>query len=906
MAGMIGRNRGHCPKLKRPRNMHLIKEFFHSWHLDIPTLLVTLLALPLTTYFVGILRKHGKIWGAFAIEGTMYWLGRLLIHSMAARFSLSRYCRLQLQKENRYMHVPSRSEVKLEIDRVFVNLTLENQGDGIGNYSHNTLPLAGNRIRVIGDPGSGKSSLVKRLFRAACRAAIEKPAKAKLPILMELKNIKVPSTISGEKLGNWFHNALREEVSKSAVYKMDECFDNYSRTSGLLVLLDGLDEVATSEYEKVQAAVIALSEELGDLSSENTVVLTMRTQLHDQIKHAFRATFGKAVFVRPFSPTDVYEFLSRWPFTDRALGSSILAELTDRPTLREMCSNPLVLAMYVAERQSGLDTLTPESRTEFYRRVVEELLVKRRLRQTGPAPAIAKLREQRQRILGRLAYEHLLDKQQPANSLRWSDALRVVKSVVKGDDQQAGETFLDLAKETGLISEERAGESLRFIHLTFCEFLAAYESVDGQKDGLSALIRKHKQLRSDADQSGATRLLEVIPFACGLVGRSGREDAISEVAGVGDNQLLARCFLETKAYEHPSWAPFAQSTKDRLLHTPEHSWNEKWLQDLHLFNVVIRDARHCAGHVPNEASEFDLGDFYNSLVKKQGRSLSRLLAAFATQDALAAFRVAELSGLDLPAQFPGVIISSCDQPPFLSLAVERMLAETDRLGLWATPLAEAGLRSRLVARLLDHPPADAGEINAAVKAIPKRKRWDLFGRSRYTQILTVALSSTRFLDAPELFPNLAKLSKVSAPGSLGWKRVLYRNPVTSLIPVSAGLAAGLLLEPILHPFLHPAKGDPTLLARTVRLAWPIFFVTLSYFAMLRAAALRVFYGTMANTWSPTLTISPNAELQASVESLVFRTAVVFLTRGERATLAEVQGAREHLPPQRLDSRIETP
>ena len=82
----------------------------------------------------------------------MYWVGRLLIHSLAARFSLSRYCRLQLQRENKYIHVPSRNEVKLEIDRVFVKLTLD-QGDGTKNYTNNTLLSAGNRIRVIGDPG---------------------------------------------------------------------------------------------------------------------------------------------------------------------------------------------------------------------------------------------------------------------------------------------------------------------------------------------------------------------------------------------------------------------------------------------------------------------------------------------------------------------------------------------------------------------------------------------------------------------------------------------------------------------------------------------------------------------------------------------------------------------------------
>src|SRR5579859_7940615 len=129
--------------------MHSPSEYFRHWHLDIPTLLITLLALPLITYFIGIIRKHGKIWGSYAIEGAMYWLGRLLIHSLAARFSLSKYCRLQLQKDNKYVYVPSRNEVKLEIDKVFVKLTLEHQaGEGAAIYTHSTILNAGNRIRV--------------------------------------------------------------------------------------------------------------------------------------------------------------------------------------------------------------------------------------------------------------------------------------------------------------------------------------------------------------------------------------------------------------------------------------------------------------------------------------------------------------------------------------------------------------------------------------------------------------------------------------------------------------------------------------------------------------------------------------------------------------------------------------
>ena len=179
--------------------MHLVGERTSRLHLDIPTLFFTLLVVPLFIYFIGILKKHGKAWGGYLIEGLMYWTGRLLIHSLAARFSLRRYCRLQLQKENQYVHVPSRNDIKLEIDKVFVNLTMEQQGDTGGIYDHATLLSAGPRIRVVGDPGSGKSSLVKRLFRDACREAVSRPSIFRFPVIVELKTLKIPAQPSDQK-----------------------------------------------------------------------------------------------------------------------------------------------------------------------------------------------------------------------------------------------------------------------------------------------------------------------------------------------------------------------------------------------------------------------------------------------------------------------------------------------------------------------------------------------------------------------------------------------------------------------------------------------------------------------------------------------------------------------------------
>jgi hypothetical protein len=116
---------------------------------------------------------------------------------------------------------------------------------------------------------------------------------------------------------------------------------------------------------------------------------------------------------------------------------------------------------------------------------------------------------------------------------------------------------------------------------------------------------------------------------------------------IGNFPLIARCFLETKAYEHESWPGFIENTRTALLDTPEEQWNDEWLRDLHLFNVVVRDQQQCSRYTASDNGVIDLDEFYARLVSKQQNSLTSLLAAYASQDAAAAFRLAEICHLDI-------------------------------------------------------------------------------------------------------------------------------------------------------------------------------------------------------------------------------------------------------------------
>lgn len=719
------------------------KAVISGFNLDLKSCLLTLFVMPVFVYLLLIFRKYVKEWSSYIVEGVLYWITRSIKQSFAGKLSLSRYCKLKVGDDLRYLYVPSSLDIKLDIDKVFVPLTLEEQVTNDTKYDHSNILSVGNRIRVIGDPGSGKSSLVKKLYRDCLFLGIKKPSEARLPIFIELKNLEVPNKT--KDLGSWFYNKIRSEIDKSKIYRMTECFDSYALNQGILILLDGLDEVSTSNYPRVQRAIDGLSDKLIQLSASNSIIITMRTQFHQQVKHAFSTKFGNALFLNSFSPSDIYTYLTKWPFKDKSDRhiARIYKELTDRPTLREMCSNPLILSMYIAEDQALGHVVAPESRTDFYKKITDELIIRRRLYQTGPTIAHTKLKEQRERILGRLAYDHMLDYKQSTNTLLLSDAHKIAVDIIKCDKNEAIDLINEIAKETGLISEEIPGQTIRFIHLTFCEFLAAYEAIDGQSDGWSKLITIHTQLIKKNEPYLKTRLLEIIPFACGLLPRIRRAAAISSVAALKDNDLLCRCFLETKYYDHDCWPVFVENQKNYLLNVPEEKWDEQWLRNLHLFNVVINDACQCSIHMPSIIIPVDLQQFYQELVNSQQESLSKLLAAYAKQDAAAVFRLAEISNLDLANNFSSIIIDNCDQAPFYALIKQQALIDTDRIELWASLLTEAALRSIIVAKWMNsEPPNDI--LNSIINKIPIKKRWYKTCHpfnTLYTQCLTIAINS---------------------------------------------------------------------------------------------------------------------------------------------------------------------
>jgi hypothetical protein len=678
----------------------------------------------------------------YLLDTATFYANKAMLRSRATHFSFRQYCKLQLARSTtRYLPVPGKEQTVLEVDDVFVPLSLEAVG-GLATRNalgYHSVLAAGPRVRIIGDPGSGKSSLVKRLFRDACnsgqRMGASKAAvlQLKLPIRVELKLFGHPPAhlVTDSELGEWGIDQLRASVAAVEGFEMTQLFDSYVTGPGTLVLLDGLDEVASDAYRRTAQALTAMSRRLADLSAENVVVLTMRSQFHQQIHADFDDEFPPVFHVAPFTPGDIYRFLTNWPFEDSRYEqvTRIYGELTDRPTLREMCRNPLVLSMYVANDQNAESAASPDTRTSFYDQVVEELLVTRRSRQLGIS-ARTTLREQREALLGRLALDNLTEASAAANTLPWDEAVKLTAETFNCANRETAEARLrELATDTGIVSEEREGESLRFIHLTFCEFLAAKEAAVGRRNGWDELLDKYSEFVNSGQPQLHARLNEVIPFAIALLPRSNREDAIEAVSGRAGLEIIGRCFLETQAYGSKWWPRYADQQRVAILASDPETWDTAWLQRLHLFSVVVQDAERWA-----TASGVELGigldTVIGDLVGADTGRLTRVFSSYAQTDPAAAFRLAAACGLDLAAEEPGLVLENCSFPPFLAIAIQRAFSESGSYR-WATLLAEAGLRSPFAAGEM-HSRAAPPEMTRIVERVHAKRRWSPLPTQRLT------------------------------------------------------------------------------------------------------------------------------------------------------------------------------
>ena len=357
--------------------------------------------------------------------------------------------------------------------------------------------LSARRLVVVGDPGSGKSTFLRRVAHALCEtrlgtapeAALDRvgldgapfPIFVRLPELAEY--IAATRGTSGAPRAShraaWLPHFLAAAAQDDGDSGLDEeFFRRQLEGDASVVLLDGLDEAPD---RVTRTSLSRLIEKLPTAYKHSQVVVTSRPGAYTD--EVILSGFAQAR-IDPLASATADTFLERWctalypESTADAIRhqAELAAALSGRAEIRRMARNPVMLTALAVVHWN--ERRLPEQRADLYASIITWLSRSREQRPGRPTAerAVALLQELA------LAMHRHSEGRQVQVAKRW--AAEAVASewpdrTAKKRLTSAAQFLDDEELDSGIIVGR--GGDVRFWHLTFQEYLAA-KALAGRPD----------------------------------------------------------------------------------------------------------------------------------------------------------------------------------------------------------------------------------------------------------------------------------------------------------------------------------------------------------------------------------------------------------------------------------------
>lgn len=409
--------------------------------------------------------------------------------------------------------------------------------------------MQNDRLIIVGDPGSGKTTFVRRVAHALCETelgGVPQAARDRLGILDRTFPVLVRLSELAQHLANENHSVPPPGASDAATWlphylgvtSLDngcsigiDFFRQQLEAGVCTILLDGMDEAPDRMMRQRISRLIQNAERA---YRGCRFVVTSRPATY--IGEAVLPGFVQAT-ISPLPDEMVVKFLTEWCAAlygergdaSRAHLTELLEAVRARPEIHRMARNPVMLTALAVVHWN--ERRLPEQRADLYNSIITWLARSREQRK-GRATA-----DETIGVLQELALAMQDDKggRKRQASKRWGAetiATKVMKVAgksgeVTGDWVALAQRFLDEEEvDSGIIVGR--GADITFWHLTFQEFLAA-KAIASRLDA-----QQRKILFADPEKIYLPEWREVILLFAGILHEQGTDKVDGFVCAVLD------------------------------------------------------------------------------------------------------------------------------------------------------------------------------------------------------------------------------------------------------------------------------------------------------------------------------------------------------------------------------------
>jgi predicted NACHT family NTPase len=330
-------------------------------------------------------------------------------------------------------------------------------------------------LMVLGGPGAGKSTFLRRMGLEALKGKKGAYQPGYIPVFVDLKVFN-KGEINIEK-------TIAEEFRICGFPSPEESTQKLLQQGKLLVLLDGLDEVATDRMNEA----ISQIQNFVDAHKQNRYIASCRVAAY---RHNFRLFTDVAM--ADFDDAQIKQFIDNWFRREPDIAEDCWQKLNsdDHTAAKELTQTPLLLTLVCLLYQRSRKF--PTNRSTLYERALRVLLEEWAAEKGIPQDDLYKGLDTKRKemMLAEIAHDSFQQNRLFSTRREIADQIeQLLKEILPDEKGVNGSTVLRSIEVQHGILVERADGIYSFSHLTLQEYLTA-QHIDDQRQ-IETLVTDH-------------------------------------------------------------------------------------------------------------------------------------------------------------------------------------------------------------------------------------------------------------------------------------------------------------------------------------------------------------------------------------------------------------------------------